>query len=203
MPDSFVALAARLRHDVDAILSAPVLGGADDPLDAVAASARLQKGVADLVAASVQRARDEGRTWSQIGDVLGVSRQAAFQRFGRPIDPRTGEPMNTTPLPAAAQLAAEVVDDLAHSRWGSVVARFDDVMADRLDVDGLAAAWAQLVATAGRYESSGRTEATRAADFTITNTPLAFEAGDFTARITFRDDATVAGLFILNPEATV
>jgi hypothetical protein len=41
----------------------------------------------------------------------------------------------------------------------------------------------------------------RAGDFTITNTPLAFEAGDFVARITFRDDRTIAGLYILNPDA--
>ncbi|BBY85823.1 hypothetical protein MTOK_16050 [Mycolicibacterium tokaiense] len=36
----------------------------------------------------------------------------------------------------------------------------------------------------------------RAGDFTITitNTPSAFEAGDFVARITFRDDRTIAGL---------
>lgn len=31
---------------------------------------------------------------------------------------------------------------------------------------------------------------------TITDTPLAFEGGDYTARITFRDDRTIAGLHI-------
>jgi hypothetical protein len=31
---------------------------------------------------AVRAARDDGATWSDIGDVLGVSRQAAFQRFG-------------------------------------------------------------------------------------------------------------------------
>ncbi|CAN3131976.1 hypothetical protein ACNUDN_28935 [Mycobacterium sp. smrl_JER01] len=53
---------------------------------------------------------------------------------------------------------------------------------------------------AGAYEKYGDTEAVRAGDFTVTNTPLAFEAGDFVARITFRDDRTIAGLYILNPE---
>jgi hypothetical protein len=33
---------------------------------------------------------------------------------------------------------------------------------------------------------------------TITDTPLVFEAGDYTARITFRDDRTIAGLHILD-----
>ena len=37
----------------------------------------------------VQQSRDAGHTWQEIGDLLGVTRQAAFQRFGKPIDPRT------------------------------------------------------------------------------------------------------------------
>ena len=31
---------------------------------------------------AVRAALDDGATWSDIGEVLGVSRQAAFQRFG-------------------------------------------------------------------------------------------------------------------------
>jgi len=50
-----------------------------------------------------------------------------------------------------------------------------------------------------KYETHGDSKAVRAGDFTIT--ALAFEAGDFVARITFRDDRTIAGLYILNPEA--
>jgi hypothetical protein len=34
--------------------------------------------------------------------VLNTSRQAAFQRFGRPADPRTGQPMVRDLLPGAA-----------------------------------------------------------------------------------------------------
>ena len=34
------------------------------------------------VALAVSDARAEGWTWQQIGDVLGVSRQAAQQRYG-------------------------------------------------------------------------------------------------------------------------
>lgn len=31
---------------------------------------------------SVARARERGATWQQIGDALGISRQAAHERFG-------------------------------------------------------------------------------------------------------------------------
>lgn len=153
------------------------------------------------MAAAVQQAREAGRTWQEIGEVLGVSRQAVFQRYGKPIDPRTGELMNTSALPEANELARTVIDDLAHGRWADVSARFDATMRDRLTDEGIAEAWAHIAGLAGAYEGHGDTDAVRAGDFTITNTPLAFEAGDFVARITFRDDRTIAGLFILNPDA--
>ncbi|MCV7131769.1 DUF3887 domain-containing protein [Mycobacterium hodleri] len=151
--------------------------------------------------AAVERAREAGRTWQEIGDVIGVSRQAAFQRYGKPIDPRNGEPMNTNPLPDAVELARAVIDHHLHGRWTEVSARFDDSMRAGLTEEGLAEAWAYIVGLAGAYERHGDTDVVRAGDFTVTNTPLAFEAGDFVARITFRDDRTIAGLFILNPDA--
>ena len=36
-----------------------------------------------FLALRVHQARDKGITWSAIGDVLGMTRQAAQQRFGR------------------------------------------------------------------------------------------------------------------------
>lgn len=153
------------------------------------------------MAAAVHQARDAGRTWQEIGQALGVSRQAAFQKYGKPIDPRNGEVMSTSPLPEAVELAQAVIDDHAHGRWADITARFDERMREGLTEEGLAEAWAYLAGTAGAYGSHGDTEAVRAGDFTITNTPLAFEAGDFVARVTFRDDRTIAGLYILNPEA--
>jgi hypothetical protein len=76
---------------------------------------------------------------------------------------------------------------------------FDQQMSERLSRDGLAAAWAQIISTVGAFQARGQTEATRAADITITTTPLQFEAGEFVARISFRDDQSIAGLYILTP----
>lgn len=109
--------------------------------------------------------------------------------------------MNTTPLSDAAPLAATVIDDLAAARWETVAARFDAAMRKGLSADALAAAWAQIVGLSGAYEGRGDTETTRAADVTVTDTPLTFEAGDYVARVAFRDDHTIAGLHILNPQS--
>ncbi|MEU0495204.1 DUF3887 domain-containing protein [Mycobacterium sp. NPDC006124] len=201
MSDSLSQIGQRLHRQLGQILAAPVLSSANDPLDSVRSALEIRGGAEALMSAAVEQARASGRTWQEIGDVIGVSRQAAFQRYGKPIDPRNGEVMNTTPVPGAVELAQAVIDDHAHSRWADVRARFDDKMRAGLTEEGLAEAWAYIVGLAGAYEGHGDTDVARAGDFTVTSTPLAFEAGDFVARITFRDDRTIAGLFILNPEA--
>lgn len=191
----------QLHRQLAQILAAPVLSNDNDPLALVRAAHQIRDGAETLMTAAVQQAREAGRTWQEIGQVLGVSRQAAFQKYGKPIDPRNGQVMNASPLPQAIELAQAVIDDHAHHRWADITARFDETMRAGLTEEGLAEAWAYLAGMAGAYESHGDTEAVRAGDFTITNTPLTFEAGDFIARITFRDDRTIAGLYILNPEA--
>ena len=191
----------QLRRQLSQTLAAPVLNSDNDPIDLVRAAHQIRGGAEALMAEAVREARGAGRTWQEIGHVLGVSRQAAFQKFGTSIDPRNGEVMETSPLPEAIELARAVIDDHAHARWTDITERFDETMRASLTEEGLAEAWAYLAGMAGAYENHGDTEAVRAGDFTITNTPLAFEAGDFIARITFRDDRTIAGLYILNPEA--
>jgi hypothetical protein len=57
-----------------------------DPLDWINTTERELRAAADLLAAAVTRARQHGHTWTAIGHALGVSRQAAQQRFG-PRDP--------------------------------------------------------------------------------------------------------------------
>jgi hypothetical protein len=58
-----------------------------------------------------------------------------------------------------------------------------------------------MTAAVQQAREVGRTWQEISARFDATNTPLSFEAGDFVTRITFRDDRTIAGLYILNPEA--
>lgn len=71
----------------NAELVAEVLRGAqdDDPqstMRAIAATRSLAAVVSDTLQALVDQARAEGRTWAEIGEVMHITRQAAFQRFG-------------------------------------------------------------------------------------------------------------------------
>ncbi len=110
--------------------------------------------------------------------------------------------MNLTPLPESVTLVESVIGELSTGKWDEVVERFDPQMRAGLSSEGLAAAWAQVIGLAGAFESHGLVEASRAADLTMTNTALHFEAGDFTARVAFHDDHTIAGIYLLAAPTT-
>lgn len=55
---------------------------AANPLDALTAITEVRVAVADVERDAVYRAVDQ-YTWAEIGAALGVSKQAAFQRFGK------------------------------------------------------------------------------------------------------------------------
>jgi uncharacterized protein DUF3887 len=156
---------------------------------------------ADLVlAAAVDAARAAGCTWQQVGDVLGTSRQAAFQRFGHPVDPRTGRTMDKTTLERADARALELFAALAEGRWEDAGRDFDPTMAEALPAAKLADTWTTVVGTVGAHERAGEPFVRRQGDYTVVDVPLAFEAGDMTGRVAFHGDGTVAGLFVLDPE---
>ena len=164
---------------------------------AAVAAANQELAVAqEYLRGSVERAREAGHTWQEIGDTLGTTRQAAFQRFGRPIDPRTGAPMTSVALEDAAERAVEFLADYLDGEWERVRGRFDETMAEQLNAARLAAAWAQAVATFGQYESMGEPFVRAAADYTVVHVELHFEAGDCVARISYDQQGRVAGLYI-------
>jgi len=168
------------------------------PLQTVAVVRSLARVAEDGMREAVQQARRAGHTWAEIGELLGTTRQAAFQRFGRPLDPRTGVPMAEEILPDAAERAAALLADVAEQRWEQATSGFDQRMAKALDARGLAAAWAQVVGTAGTYEGMGEPVAHQAGDYTVVDVPLRFEAAEMTGRVSYDRSGQVAGLFFLN-----
>jgi hypothetical protein len=55
---------------------------ADDPLSALRVITDLRSAIAQVEREAVMRALEE-HTWREVGEALGVSKQAAFQRFGK------------------------------------------------------------------------------------------------------------------------
>jgi hypothetical protein len=57
-----------------------------EPLDGLCESAGLARAVDKLQRHLVRQARETGRTWTEIGASLEISRQAAWERFSSPPD---------------------------------------------------------------------------------------------------------------------
>jgi hypothetical protein len=149
---------------------------------------------------TVDAARAAGHTWQELGDLLGTSRQAAFQRFGRPVDPATGTSMTELKPPDAIHRAEGLVAELVGCQWHEVRRDFDDRMQAAVGEDELRLAWAQVAGTVGSYEGMGEPYARSTGDYTVVHMPLAFEAGERTVQVTYREDGRVAGLWIRPPD---
>ena len=73
-------LRARIKAEVDAHRAAR------EPLERVDAARRLRDAADQLEAAAIDAARETGTTWGEIGELYGLTKQGAQQRF-RPKPP--------------------------------------------------------------------------------------------------------------------
>jgi Protein of unknown function (DUF3887) len=210
------SLTAAARHDnLDVVRTAgPGIAGAElratskrladavgrlsggSALDALRAARELSSAAGDALQEAVDAARVVGHSWREIGDVLGTSRQAAFQRFGHPIDPRTGAPMRADVPPGTAERAVAIVASLADGHWEEARNDFNARMREAIDASRLAEAWARTASLIGSYERMGEPFARRAAEHIVVEIPLHFEAGEATVRAVFDADGQVAGLWL-------
>lgn len=172
--------------------------GHRSPLTAVSAARELARSVDAALHHTVDAARAAGHTWQEIGEVLGTTRQAAFQRFGRPLDPRTGAAMSAAIRPDATGRGVALLVDLVEGNYPAVRRDFDDTMTTAIATDAaVAAIWAQLAGLVGDYERMGEPFTHQLGDYTAVDVPLEFEAGSMTARVSYDTTGKVAGLRFL------
>ena len=90
MPDQTPIDHRSVAENVTAMASKVVLGRADLPsatspqlLEIIALAWTIHEAARVGLDTSVRHARQRGCTWAEIGEMLGVTRQAAYRRFGR------------------------------------------------------------------------------------------------------------------------
>lgn len=201
---SLAALSALLAEQ------ASVLAGSGSPLtppaylDLVRHARDVDTLAGQVLNLSVQQCRDAGHTWQEIGDLLGVTRQAAFQRFGKPIDPRTGKPMDkTVHMTDAAERAVRIATDILEGRMDEARPFFNSEVLSAFTDEVRGNALATVAGLVGAFEGFGQAEpfVRRIGDLTVVDIPLRYEASDMKARVAFDSDEKVAGFFILAPDA--
>ena len=177
---------------------------APDYLDLIRRSQAAANTAEQLLKECVQQARDAGHTWQQIGDLLGVTRQAAFQRFGKPIDPRTGEIMDkTVRMTDAAERAIKIVTEVLEGRMDEARKSFNAEVSAGFTDDVRSDAIVTVAGLVGAFEGLDQAPpfVRRIGDHTVVDIPLRYEAGEMKARVAFDTNEKVAGLFFLPPEA--
>jgi hypothetical protein len=187
----------------------PVEG--DPVMVALAAARSLGVVVEDILRGLVVRARRDGRTWAEIGDVLHVTRQAVLQRFGGPPTTAGATAPSTLPLPEAGAKALELFDHFFNRRWDALRAGFNQRMLDACSVQLLSSVRAQLPGKAREAVEMAAPQVSRLGDYTLVDVPITlhvpltfrrgFKRRQATGRTTFDDAGQVAGFFIL-PQTT-
>ena len=203
-PPSLSELTSHLERQVAAL--AEIAGhplAAPDYLDLVRRARDVTVLADQALRLCVEQCRDAGHTWQEIGDLLGVTRQAAFQRFGKPVDPRTGEIMDKTVHMAdagerATMIAAAVLEGRMDEARKYFNAQVLEAFTDEVRGDALATVAGLVGAFEGFADEAPFVR--RIGDHTVVDIPLRYEAGDMKARVAFDTDEKVAGLFILPPE---
>jgi hypothetical protein len=180
-------------------LVADVLRARDDApgqaMRAVAATRSLATIVEDTLHALVQQARADGHTWAEIGEVLHVSRQAAFQRFG---GGRSGgaEDGRTAPVAGAADQALPVLSAFLDGRFEDVRSTFDERMRKACTVELLADVREKVREAGGEVRAIGTPAVSVRDGYTIVDIPVALETSEGTSRVVLDAGRQVAGFFI-------
>jgi hypothetical protein len=190
---------SRIRATADRFTAELAGPGAGSPLVAIAAARELDAAASAALQETVDRARAAGHSWREIGDVLETSRQAAFQRFGRPVDPRTGTLMARAIPPGRIEQAVALFTDMVAGRWADACRDFSETMREHVDAELITSVYVQVVGAVGSFERMGEPVAFQAADITTVHVPLVFEAGERIGEVSFDQHAQVVGLFIRRP----
>ena len=190
-----------LMLTTNAEMVAAVLRGTEGPpaqslMAAIAATRTLDVVVEDTLHALVRRARGEGRTWAEIGQVLNVTRQAAFQRFGGGQTPDTGEG-SMQPVADAGPKAVHVLELLLARSWDELWATFDERVTRAASIEIFTSTLDKVQADFGAFVAFGTPTSSVVGDYTVVNVPMACERGDGIGRVSFNADEQVAGLFLL------
>jgi hypothetical protein len=176
-----------------AVLSRP--GGSSDGsvLAAIAATRSLSLIVEDTLKALVGQARAEGHTWAQIGQILRVSRQAAFQRFGSEVVADRREEAEPA-LADAEQRTVSLVADLLAGRWQVVEETFTPRMIEILPRELLESTRARISQAWGDLAQTGPAVVTVQDGLTVVDLPLCFERANASCRAVFNSEGKVGGM---------
>jgi hypothetical protein len=196
-------MAALLLTNVE--LVAGVLRAGDDGsrgqvMRAIAATRSLDMIVEDTLRALVEQARTAGHTWAEIGELLHVSRQAAFQRFGGGRRPAAEDGV-AMPVEGAVERAVPVLEAFLDGRFDDARATFGERMLGACSVELMADVREKVREYGGEVQALGTPLVSVRDGYTGVDIPVALERADGIGRVVLDADRQVVGFFVRPAEA--
>ena len=177
--------------------------GTDAPgqaMRAIAATRSLDMIVEDTLRALVEQARTAGHTWAEIGELLHVSRQAAFQRFGGGRR-STAEDGIAVPVDGAVDAAVPVLQAFLGGGFDEARASFGERMLQACSVELLADVREKVRQHGGEVQALGTPVVSVRDGYTGVDIPVALERADAIGRVVLDPDRQVVGFFVRPAEA--
>jgi hypothetical protein len=168
---------------------------------AIAATRSLDMVVEDTLRALVDQARAAGHTWAEIGDLLRVSRQAAFQRFGAARRPTSQDGGVVAPLEGAVEHAMPVLQAFLDGRFDDTRSSFGERMLNACSVELLADVREKVRREAGEVQALGIPVVSVRDGYTAVDIPVTLDRADGIGRVVLDADRQVAGFFVRPAEA--
>jgi hypothetical protein len=163
---------------------------------AIAATRSLDMVVEDTLRALVDQARAAGHTWAEIGGLLRVSRQAAFQRFGGTRRPSSENDGNLAPVDDAVEHAVPVLQAFLDGRFDDARSSFGERMLNACSVELLADVREKVRREAGEVQALGTPVVSVRDGYTAVDIPVALDNTDGIGRVVLDADRRVAGFFV-------
>jgi hypothetical protein len=168
---------------------------------AIAATRSLDMVVEDTLRALVEQARAAGHTWAEIGDLLRVSRQAAFQRFGGGRQPTSEDGGMVAPVEGAVECAVPVLQAFIEGRFDDARSSFGGRMLNACSVELLADVREKVRRGAGEVQALGTPVVSVRDGYTVVDIPVALDRADGIGRVVLDADRQVAGFLVRPAEA--
>lgn len=164
------------------------------------ARVKLQQAVTD--------ARAQGRTWADIGKELEMSRQAAFKRFGKPVDPENGEHITPRSVRGLQERTEKVFTLIAGGSYDDLGLLMNAQTAQELPAPPIADTWRSALSEVGALQCCSDSglelpggapldEDEQIIGTVIGTTTLECEAGQLRGRVAFDERSQVVGLLIV------
>lgn len=162
---------------------------------------------------SVAVARARGVSWQEIGNTFGITRQAAFKRFGTVSTTDIGEETMVSPIIDLTSRTEDIFAHLSRGDYDSVKSLMTFTCSRVLTKKKVMSVWDQVVADSGKFESCSNTNIQTADGVNVVaqklnqylgggltgQTQINHEAGEWIGRVAYNGAGKITGILIVHP----